>query len=271
MRWKSGTGKKSLRDEYLVQDEPYRPDPLSPEERDEHESDLIAFCDRELDLLGEISGLDVLYAGGASLLWLEGLSQRICESGRLTAMELDPELLENAREGLSDADLSAPVRLVLGSVFEPTFEESAFDLAYSSGLMHELDVRESSASDALAALTRAVRPGGRVAASDFVDSVEAVQIEDERLDSEETRRRTGAELYGIGPPERLVELFERQLRHVRWEVYPPFPIRHLDRLVLAEIADEKSEDRDALRRRILREGYTRPATLYVEGERGDRG
>lgn len=254
-----------------MQDEPYRRNPLSPEERDEHESDLIAFCDRELDRLGEISGLDVLYAGGASLLWLEGLSQRIGEDGTLTALELEPERLDNAREGLRDADLAASVRLVPGSAFEPPFEEGAFDLAYSSGLLHELDVRESSASDGLAALSRAVRSGGRVAASDFVDSVEAVQIDDERLDSEEARRRTGAELYGIGPPERLVALFERHLRRVRWEVRPPFPIRHLDRLVLAEIAGERSDNRDALRRRVLCEGYTRPATLYVEGWRGDRG
>ncbi len=249
----------------------YRPDPLSPERRDEHESDLIAFCDQELDHLGEISDLDVLYAGGASLLWLEGLSQRIGKSGRLTALELDPERLESAREGLRDADLAAPVRLVLGSVFAPPFEEGAFDLVYSSGLLHELDVRQGSAADALAALTRVVRPGGWVAASDFVDSVEAVQIEDERLDSEEACRRTGAELYGIGPPERMVELFERHLRGVRCEIYPPFPIRHLDRVVLAEIGDERNEDRDALRRRILREGYTRPATLYMEGERENRG
>jgi hypothetical protein len=57
----------------------YARDPLTPEEREEFEADLIAFCERELDLPGEIRGLDVLYAGGSSLLWLEGLSQRIGE------------------------------------------------------------------------------------------------------------------------------------------------------------------------------------------------
>lgn len=254
-----------------MQNESCRPDPLSPEERDEHESDLVAFCDRELDRLGEISGLDLLYAGGASTLWLEGLSQRIGENGTLTALELDRERLENAREGLRDADLAGPVHLVSGDVFEPLFERGSFDLVYSSGLLHELDVRQKSAADALAALTRVVRPAGRVATSDFVDSVEAVQIEDERLDRERARHRTGAELYGIGPPERLIELFERGLRRVRWDVSPPFPVRHLHRLVLAEISGDRSEDREALRRRILNEGYTRPATFYVEGERGSGG
>ncbi len=39
---------------------------LTPEEREEFEEDLIPFCDRELDLLGDLRGLDVLYAGGSS-------------------------------------------------------------------------------------------------------------------------------------------------------------------------------------------------------------
>ena len=43
----------------------YKEDPLTPYEREEYESDLITFCDRELDLLGDIEGLNVLYAGGA--------------------------------------------------------------------------------------------------------------------------------------------------------------------------------------------------------------
>jgi SAM-dependent methyltransferase len=252
----------------------YRPDPLSSEEREEYETNLIAFCDRELDRLGDISGLEVLYAGGASPLWLEGLSLRIGGNGRLTTLELDPDRVEGASDALRDAELAAPVRLVAGDVFEPPFDEASFDLVYSSGLLHELDVRRRSVAEALDAMTRAVRPGGRVAASDFVASDEApaaVQIEDERQDRERARLDTGAELYGIGPPRRLIELFESRLRRVRWDVMPPFPIRHLDRLVLAESSEESGEDREALRRRIIREGYTRPSTLYVEGERGGPG
>src|SRR5918998_3425306 len=40
----------------------YKGDHLKPEDREELEDDLIAFCDRELDRLGNIRGLDVLYA-----------------------------------------------------------------------------------------------------------------------------------------------------------------------------------------------------------------
>jgi hypothetical protein len=152
-----------------------------------------------------------------------------------------------------------------------------FDLAYSAGLFHELDVRERSAEEALAALASVIRTGGRVATSDFVDSVAAVQLEDEELQREMARELSGAELYGIGPPERLIALHEALLEDVRWQLSPPHPVRYLVKVVLAEEDPEELqhlpvgasrrliERRIALRERIQHEGYTRPATLYVEG------
>lgn len=257
-------------------------DPLNPEEREEYEQDLITSCDRELDLLGDLRGLDVLYAGGSSLLWVEGLSQRVGESGSVTTLDTDVEKVEATREALPDADLAAPVRLVVGDVFEPpfapgVFAPGVFDLAYSAGLFHELDVREKSAENALAALVRLVRPGGSVATSDFVSTVPAVQIEDEAWGRELTRVLSGTVLYGIGLPERLVALHEEVLTDARWSVSPPHAIRHLDKLALDEDEPEGLERlpagsanrlrarREALLERIRREGYTRPATLYVEG------
>jgi len=255
----------------------YREDPLSPEEREAYDGDLISFCDRELDLLGDIEGLAVLYAGGSSPLWLEGLSQRIGRTGTLVALEADTELVGEGRELLLDADLVAPVRIVAGDVFCPPFERNTFDLAYSAGFFHELDVRERSAEVALAALASVIRTGGRVATSDFVDSVLAVQLEDEELQRELAQELSGAELYGIGPPERLIALHEALLEDVRWQLSPPHPVRYLDKVVLAEEESEELrrlpvgarrrllERHRALRERIQHEGYTRPATLYVEG------
>ncbi len=255
----------------------YREDPLSPEEREAYERDLISFCDRELELLGNIEDLAILYAGGSSPLWLEGLSQRIGRTGTLVALEADTELVGEGRELLLDADLVAPVRIVAGDVFRPPFERNTFDLAYSAGLFHELDVRERSAEVALAALASVIRTGGRIATSDFVDSVPGVQLEDEELHREMARELSGAELYGIGPPERLVALHEALLDDVRWRILPPHPVRYLDKVVLAEEEPEELrrlpvgvrrrliERRRSLRERIQHEGYTRPATLYVEG------
>ena len=248
---------------------------MPPAERDEYEEDLISFSDRELDLLGEIEGLNVLYAGGASPLWLEGLSQRIGVTGHLTSLEADAERIGRAREELAGAGPAAQVRFVVGDVFRPPFDAGAFDLVYSAGLLHELDVRHRSAEDALAALISVTRPGGRVATSDFVDSVRSVQLEDEKLQRELVREVSGAKLYGIGPPERLVALHESLLAGVRSRISPPYRIRHLDKLVVEEEDPPEPmghrglkrllERREALRERIRREGYTRPATLYVAG------
>lgn len=259
----------------------YREDPLTPEEREEYETDLISFSDYQLDLIGDIRGLDVLYAGGASLLWIEDLSERAGPTGSVTVLELDPQRVEASRDLLREIELPAPVRLFVGDVFHSPFAPGTFDLAYSAGLFHELDVRERSAGDALAALTSIVRTGGRISTSDFIDSVPAVQLEDEELQRELAREAYGAELYGIGPPERLVTLHESLLSEVRWRISPPRPIRHLDKIVLAEEEPEELrglpaaarrrlwERHEALRERIRREGYTRPATLYVEGLIGD--
>jgi SAM-dependent methyltransferase len=255
----------------------YKGESLTPEERAEFEEDLVAFCDRELDLLGDVAGLDVLYAGGASALWLEGLSQRVGEGGSLTALDADTERLAGARGLLEEVDLTSPVRLVAGDAFEPPFGPGTFDLVYSAGLFHELDVRERMAEDALAALVSVTRPGGRISTSDFVDSVPAVQLEDEEIEAELAREVSGKELFGIGPPERLVAVHKRFLTGVRWRVSPPCNIRHLDRLILAEekpavlsslpagVRGRLRQRRESLLQRVRHEGYTRPATLYVEG------
>jgi SAM-dependent methyltransferase len=250
---------------------------LGPGEREEFERDLIAFCDRELDLLGDIRDLEVLYAGGSSLLWLEGVSGRIGEGGSLTALDTDVERLAESRELLEGLDLAAPVCLSTGDVFELPFGPRTFDLVYSAGLFHELDVRERAAEDALAAMASVTRPGGRISTSDFVDSSPALQLEDEELQRELAHEVSGTELYGIGPPERLVALHRMILADVRWHISPPYSIRHLDKLVLGEdeptalsllpasVGQRLRARREAWLERVKREGYTRPATLYVEG------
>ncbi|QYJ17320.1 hypothetical protein Rxycam_03163 [Rubrobacter xylanophilus DSM 9941] len=249
---------------------------LTRRELEDYHEDLISFCDRHLSLLGDLRGLDVLYAGGASPLWLEGLAGRVGCGGSVTALERDPRRVLAAREALLRDGIEG-VRLVAGDVREPPLEPESFDLAYSSGLFHELDGGERGAEEAISALVRLVRPGGRIATDDFVDRVPAVQVEEERLRADLHRELRGETLYGVGPPERLIRLHERFLGDVRWRMLPPHPLRHLDRLVLSEGEPEeilRLPPRNAARfrrrweelcSRIRREGYTRPATLYVEG------
>lgn len=252
-------------------------EPLTVAERDEREEDQIFFCDRELDLLGDIRGLNVLYAAGTSPLWVEGLSRRIGPQGSLTAVDIDEDLVEKRRRRLKDAGLECPVSLVRADVFDLPFEEGAFDLAYSAGFFHELDVREEPAEEALKALARVVGDGGRVASDDFVNSVPATQIKEEEIRDDLVGELFGRYFYGIGPPERLVALHGKFLDDVRWRLLPPYQARHLDKLFLAEdepaaygLLEKESLEkfrrrRRALRGRVRREGYTCPATLYVEG------
>ena len=174
-------------------------------------------------------------------------------------------------------DLAAPVRLSTGDVFEPPFGPRTFDLVYSAGLFHELDVSERAAEEALAALASVIRPGGRISTSDFIDSSPAVQLEDEELQREFSHEVSGTVLYGIGPPERLIALHKMILTDVRWHSSPPHRVRYLDKLVLGEdeptalsllpasVGQRLRARREAWLERVRREGYTRPATLYVEG------
>ena len=174
-------------------------------------------------------------------------------------------------------DLAIPVRLSTGDVFEPPFGPRTFDLVYSAGLFHELDVRERAAEDALAALASVTRPGGRISTSDFIDFSPALQLEDEEFQRELAHEVSGTVLYGIGPPERLVALHKMILADVRWHSSPPYMVRHLDKLVLGEdepaalsllpanVGQKLRVRREAWLERVRREGYTRPATLYVEG------
>ncbi|WP_047866257.1 class I SAM-dependent methyltransferase [Rubrobacter aplysinae] len=247
--------------------------PLSAAEREEFEQDLISFCDRALGLLGDVSGMSVLYAGGAAPLWLEGLSEKIGPGGSLTALEADSGKAGDARSWIAGAGLPCTVRVLDGDVFSPPFAPGSFDLVYSAGLLHELDTSLRGAEAAISALAAALRPGGRLATDDFIDSVPAVQLADEALEDEARWILHGEEPYGIGGPGRLISLHQRELAGVTWRTLPPFGIRHLDRLSLAETEEEApaheslQEKRLALRGRIAREGYTRPATLYVEGRR----
>jgi SAM-dependent methyltransferase len=156
------------------------------------------------------------------------------------------------------------------------FEDGSFDLAYSAGLFHELDVRKEPAERALEALVRMIRPGGRISTGDFVDTVPSLQVEEESLQADLLKELFGSKLYGIGSPERLVTLHEKFLTDIRWSVSPPHRIRHLSKLFLNEeppafhlLAPNTARAfrmrYGELRERVRREGFTRPASLYVEG------
>ncbi len=106
-----------------------------------------------------------------------------------------------------------------------------------------------------------------------------MDLEWERMEAEAASEIDGTRLYGIGSPGRLIRIHEGVLGDIRWRVSSPYPLRHLDKVMLSESDDEPAEyaalsgdtrlrlltRRAALKERIRREGYSRAATLYVEG------
>ena len=130
------------------------------------------------------------------------------------------------------------------------------------------------------ALRSVARSGGRVVTADFVDSEAAVQLEDEELEAEMRRAAYGSEVYGIGTagtpdlsapgasPGRAVAIHATTGDPSPLETGPGRRGAHDALLVPAEVAWRLRERRRTLRDRILNEGYTRPATLYVEGLKG---
>ncbi|MGH3088579.1 MAG: hypothetical protein ACRDSJ_14830, partial [Rubrobacteraceae bacterium] len=118
-----------------------------------------------------------------------------------------------------------------------------------------------------------------VATSDFVSDTPSVQLEEEAIEAEVSRLSSGAELHGIHGSELVISAHEEVLGAVGHRVMEPFRIRHLDKLTLSREAPPGiemlvGEDRERMRRRwrgfsrrVREEGYTRPATIFIEGMR----
>ena len=160
------------------------------------------------------------------------------------------------------------------------FGPRTFDLVYSSGLFHELDVKERTAEDALrrSRLRGTARRKGR---DQRLRRFRAGGPARGRGDLERELRREayGSELYGIGPPERLVALHEtlsgqtcgggsrrltRSVTSENWSSPKESP-RNCRSLPPAR-GEGYASAATPYSSTYRREGYTRPATLYVEGQ-----
>lgn len=120
--------------------------------------------DRFHELLGEVSGRDVLEVGIGVGRMARDLLQRGCR--RLTGLDIAPLAIEAAREELA----SWPnVELLVGDIVDFR-RDAAFDLAYSVLTFMHVEAKQA----ALDNLVAAVRPGGRIVlsvdlASDWLD------------------------------------------------------------------------------------------------------
>ncbi len=152
-----------------------------PERIDEERPDLL------LSLLNLHPGMTVADIGAGTGYHARRIAQQIGPSGKVLAVDIQPEMLEllasqMARHGISN------VVGVLGTVTNPNLPDNSIDLALMVDVYHEFD----HPFEMLAAITQALKPGGRVAFVEFRGEQISVPIKPLHKMSEAQIRREAA-------------------------------------------------------------------------------
>ncbi|MFT7678797.1 MAG: SAM-dependent methyltransferase [Planctomycetota bacterium] len=124
--------------------------------------------------LGLAEGLVVGDLGCGNGYLSERLSPLVGPSGKVLAADLQPQMLELLGKRMAEARIEN-VQPVLSTPFDPGYEAESCDLIVMVDVYHELDRPET----VLAALRRALRPGGRLALVEFRAEDPAVPIKRE--------------------------------------------------------------------------------------------
>jgi len=127
-----------------------------PERTDEERPDLLH------SLLGLRPGLVVADIGAGTGYHAWRIAQVIGPSGRVYAVDIQPEMLSLLATNLARRSITNVVG-VLGTLTDPKLPDDSIDLALMVDVYHEFDHPR----EMLAAITRALKPGGRVAFVEF--------------------------------------------------------------------------------------------------------
>jgi len=91
------------------------------------------------------------------------LAELVGEKGRVDAVDIQPEMLEMLKAEGKKRGAFANVRPVLGTVVDPKLAPASIDLAFLVDVYHEFD----HPVEMLAALKKALKPGGRIVLVEF--------------------------------------------------------------------------------------------------------
>jgi|CZKU01.1.fsa_nt_gi ubiquinone/menaquinone biosynthesis C-methylase UbiE len=134
-------------------------------------------------------GLRVADIGAGSGYLTAPIAEAVGPTGRVAALDLQPEMLERLRHRLAPG---APVDRVQADASATTLPTSSQDLALIANVWHELDDRTA----ALAEMTRIVRSDGRLAILDW--RMDVAQPPGPPLEHRVSLREVVEELRGAG-------------------------------------------------------------------------
>ena len=105
---------------------------------------------------------DVLEIGpGPGYVGLEWL--KACPEGKLSALEISPEMIAMATKNAAEYGCSARVTYVAGNALEMPFVEHSFDAVFSNGSLHEWE----DPARVFHQIARVLKPGGKFCVADM--------------------------------------------------------------------------------------------------------
>jgi SAM-dependent methyltransferase len=152
-----------------------------PERAQEERPDLV------LAAMDVKPGMAVADVGAGTGYYTRRLARRVGSKGAVYAVELQPEMLALLEKQLS-RHLVTNAKAVLGTPTDPRLPAASLDLAIMVDVYHEFD----HPYEMLAAVVRALKPGGRVAFVEFRADDPAVPIRPLHTMSEEQVRKEAA-------------------------------------------------------------------------------
>jgi ubiquinone/menaquinone biosynthesis C-methylase UbiE len=118
--------------------------------------------DRVLAALDLKRGMTVADIGAGSGYYSWRMAERVGADGTVYAVDIQPEMVKLLREQMTRRG-AANVKAILGTTTDPRLAADTLDLALMVDVYHELEYPY----EMLAAITRALKPGGRLVFVEF--------------------------------------------------------------------------------------------------------
>jgi ubiquinone/menaquinone biosynthesis C-methylase UbiE len=161
---------------------------LDRAEREEEEAP-----ERALEAMGVRPGQTVVDLGAGSGYFTVRLAPRVGPTGRVIAVDIQPEMIARLRERLQREGI-ANVTPVLGSASDPKLPDGSADLVLMVDVYHEL----ASPQQMLRHIARALRPGGRLVLLEYRKEDPGIPIRPEhKMSVAEAKAELEAEGYRL--------------------------------------------------------------------------